>query len=1131
MKLSSLHIDRFGARSDLDLADFTDQLNVVYGPNGSGKTTIIQFIRWMMFGDRDEMSRRYLTTSKGPAAGSMTVRDHSGHRTLERTCQPGSLLSQLTVKEGNGRESHGPLGISNAEFDRFFVVSFDRSRNIADLINSANLHGFQLHVDERLVEQAKLLRERIEQQRLELNRFAYVETQEQLIRLRDQRRREIDALRQEYLRRQQDLQQQRTHIGLELSDPTARVERLRSVVANIEQAIASRKRQLAEEHQQWAVARREIEERRGQRIADIDGQLNRWQDILSEVRSRLEDVRTRVASFTDANVAPADTKEVQYFMRSLGFQIRDIEQDLSGVYQTESWRDHETDADYMRGLLSSALRSMQNDVAQLGQSLERQQQVNELHETREELNYLCRVEKELADLVDALGRQRYQLGRHSNLATDRVWTGSISSDTVQEMSLYPSSNMDVEYRPSIDFDLEATHGLDDFRLRHLSDRLESARARLSQSELELSAIEQRLRNVDSELARLRNDAQSERLEREVAEIENKLRLREQRSSLERAIADLEDQWRRISEQNGTSRTVHRASELLEQLTEGEYSRIEVSGDHRCRVTGQNGASRISTLESISAPFAYDYSQLSRGVQDQVYLAIMLAIVESLQAKGSDAPLILNDVFGNLDQSGTRSLSRVLTSFAAQGHQVFVFTRHDHIRDIFQNTQARVFTLREHHPGSYKNFVPEPKRILRPEPIRPVYDSAIELTPPPSPSYKWVAEWQDRKNQPISPLPNRPVDDADATLLSMTDQNYVSLAGTDVEREVRQAESVLPKLALNSSLNDVTLLSDEFVGYMQRLNIRNVEDFLELDPEDAERELSDHGITADIVQRRQRELLMIIYVGTSVTDAQLLVACGVPDPARLARADEAVLLKRVETVLSRPQAADRFGTIDRYHLSRVRKWIESARNSRFSGRPRRTFRSQPFTRDASAGAASHRQSSMQASRRTSSARHSDANRESATLRMTQQSSSLRFYLEPQDQIVDAPSIGPKTAERLNAVDVYTVDDLLQADPNALADRLDTKRITPDVIQQWQLQAKLVCCIPNLRGHDAQILVACGVEDPVTLASLDASSFLSKVVRFVESKEGQRAIRNAKKPDLAEVTAWIEWAESARQLRAA
>ena len=124
-----------------------------------------------------------------------------------------------------------------------------------------------------------------------------------------------------------------------------------------------------------------------------------------------------------------------------------------------------------------------------------------------------------------------------------------------------------------------------------------------------------------------------------------------------------------------------------------------------------------------------------------------------------------------------------------------------------------------------------------------------------------------------------------------------------------------------------------------------------------------------------------------------------------------------------------------------------------------------------------------------------------------------------------------AEKLNEIDIYTISNLLDADPAEVASQLNDRRITQDTVEQWQLQSQLVCRIPNLRGHDAQILVACGVEDPVTLSSMDAATFLQQVTKFVDSKDGQRVIRNNKKPDLAEVTAWIEWSESARQLRAA
>ena len=319
--------------------------------------------------------------------------------------------------------------------------------------------------------------------------------------------------------------------------------------------------------------------------------------------------------------------------------------------------------------------------------------------------------------------------------------------------------------------------------------------------------------------------------------------------------------------------------------------------------------------------------------------------------------------------------------------------------------------------------------------------------------------------------------------------------------------------------------------MHRLDVHRVEEFLELDPDVAERELGSHGITGEIVQRRQREIMMMVYVLTSPTEAQLLVACGVPDPARLARADEAVLLKRIETILARPQAAERFGTVDRYSLARIQRWIETARRSDFRGRSKRSYTRSGSVRKASLGPGrSNSGSSRTNSRSRSTTSKRSTRRSSDTVKLTQKA-GLKFYLEPNDPVVDAPSIGPKTAEKLHPVGIRTVSQLLAADPVSVAGQLNEKRMSAEVVEQWQLQAELVCCIPNLRGHDAQILVGCGVEDPVTLSSMDATSFLRTVNEYVESKEGQRTIRNAKRPDLAEVTAWIEWSESARQLRAA
>lgn len=144
---------------------------------------------------------------------------------------------------------------------------------------------------------------------------------------------------------------------------------------------------------------------------------------------------------------------------------------------------------------------------------------------------------------------------------------------------------------------------------------------------------------------------------------------------------------------------------------------------------------------------------------------------------------------------------------------------------------------------------------------------------------------------------------------------------------------------------------------------------------------------------------------------------------------------------------------------------------------------------------------------------------------------KFYLELTSPVVDAPSIGPRMATRLEECKIYTVDQLLAADPESLADKLNQRRVDADTIRSWQDQTRLVCRIPNLRGHDAQLLVACDITSPETLAKMDGETVLTQVTEIAESKDGQRILRGSKAPDLNEVTDWIAWATHCRQLSAA
>ncbi|WP_372896265.1 DUF4332 domain-containing protein [Stieleria sp.] len=202
-----------------------------------------------------------------------------------------------------------------------------------------------------------------------------------------------------------------------------------------------------------------------------------------------------------------------------------------------------------------------------------------------------------------------------------------------------------------------------------------------------------------------------------------------------------------------------------------------------------------------------------------------------------------------------------------------------------------------------------------------------------------------------------------------------------------------------------------------------------------------------------------------------------------------------------------------------------------------------TRSRRDGESRSRRSSSRSSRRgseRSSSGRSSSERSRRRERMRDETQSfdsetgdkeLRFYLQRDSPIVDAPSIGARMAERLEAVDIVTVDDLLNADAADLADRLDHRRIDADVITAWQNQAILVCRVPMLRGHDAQLLVAADVTTAEEVAEYDPSELFALIDPVARSNEGKRIIRGGQLPDLDEVTEWIQYAALSRELVAA
>jgi predicted flap endonuclease-1-like 5' DNA nuclease len=124
------------------------------------------------------------------------------------------------------------------------------------------------------------------------------------------------------------------------------------------------------------------------------------------------------------------------------------------------------------------------------------------------------------------------------------------------------------------------------------------------------------------------------------------------------------------------------------------------------------------------------------------------------------------------------------------------------------------------------------------------------------------------------------------------------------------------------------------------------------------------------------------------------------------------------------------------------------------------------------------------------------------------------------VVDAPSIGPKTANRLNVIGVKTVGDLLALTPEEAAQRIKASHINAGVIKDWQAQALLACSLPDISGANAQILVGAGVYSVEDLASIDLDTLMDAIELFASSNEGERLLRDGATPKREQVEAWIK-----------
>jgi hypothetical protein len=124
-------------------------------------------------------------------------------------------------------------------------------------------------------------------------------------------------------------------------------------------------------------------------------------------------------------------------------------------------------------------------------------------------------------------------------------------------------------------------------------------------------------------------------------------------------------------------TLREASTFLKQLTGGKYTRIWTP----------LGTNQLKIDDASESPLPLEV--LSRGTREAVFIALRLSLAAAYARRGAMLPLVLDDVLVNFDRQRAIHAARTLKTFAELGHQVMMFTCHEHIVEIFHDIDVEV----------------------------------------------------------------------------------------------------------------------------------------------------------------------------------------------------------------------------------------------------------------------------------------------------------------------------------------------------------------------------------------------------------------------------------------------------------
>ena len=148
---------------------------------------------------------------------------------------------------------------------------------------------------------------------------------------------------------------------------------------------------------------------------------------------------------------------------------------------------------------------------------------------------------------------------------------------------------------------------------------------------------------------------------------------------------------------------------------------------------------------------------------------------------------------------------------------------------------------------------------------------------------------------------------------------------------------------------------------------------------------------------------------------------------------------------------------------------------------------------------------------------------------------QYWLQPNETIENLPSLGTQMSRRLVALGVREISNLVELDAEATSMPLDSLQISAATLRSWQAESRLLCCVPNLTGKSAQLLVVLGVMSPSELSQASADDLHNRAQRLRRNEGEYAALKwldgRPQWPTRVDCQNWIRSGREARTFRQA